>query len=285
MPLTGVLPVGIFPLWKPYYSGGGKTLRIIHCLMALAVTFPVPVSGVSAGTDAPCRLVDAPTAGILRPRQYLIETQLFDGGGIVQRALVGLNSYVSAGVSYGGSGMIGSQRVIWQPHAGIDLRVRLIEESVKVPALVLGFDTQGDGPYLPGPGLNRFRYKSRGVYLAMSRNYRFFGDFGVHGGANYSLEKDDGDFDPSFWVGFDKDFGDRFDLRAEYDFASNNGDGGRLTVRHGFLNAALVGHLSKRFALEFDLRNLLRSDHRDAIGMVSDPQPSRELRIFYTGTF
>lgn len=257
-------------------------MRIISVSIALVCA----LCGVVSGEEVPVRLVDTPTAGVLSPGCYLLETQLFDGGGIVQRALVGVNRYVSLGVSWGGSGVLGSNPVVWQPHAGLDFRVRLVEETMTVPAVSLGFDTQGSGPYFPGPDLNRFRYKSRGVYLAVSRNYRFYGYFGVHGGVNYSLENGDGDFDPSFWAGFDKDFGSRLDLRAEYDFASNTGAGGRLTVNRGYLNTAIIGHVSKRFALELDLRNLLRSGQREADGTVTaDPQPSRELRFSYTGTF
>ncbi len=174
---------------------------------ALILALLVLPARVSADGDAPCRLVDTPTAGVLLYRQYSLESQLFDGGGLVQRVSVGLNRYVSAGFSWGGSNIIGAERVVWQPHVGIQARIRLAEETMHTPALAFGFDSQGEGPWLGGENRDRFRNKSRGVYLVLSRNYRLLGNLGFHGGANYSLETGDGDNDPSFWAGFDKDRG------------------------------------------------------------------------------
>ncbi|MHB9030743.1 MAG: hypothetical protein ACYC9O_18400, partial [Candidatus Latescibacterota bacterium] len=100
--------------------------------------FSIPIllfpSGKVLGADVPCRLVDTPTAGSLAAREYLLESQIFDSGGVVQRALFGLNDYVNIGASYGGSHIIGSERVTWQPHVGFQIRVRLIEETLRGPA-------------------------------------------------------------------------------------------------------------------------------------------------------
>ena len=54
----------------------------------------------------------------------------------------------------------------------------------------------------------------------MSRNYNLLGDLGFHGGVNYSFETDDGDKDPSFWVGFDKSIIQALTVCCEYDFAT-----------------------------------------------------------------
>ncbi len=105
----------------------------------------------------PTRLVIAPTAGSLPSRAYTLETQLFDGGGVVQRITLGLTELVNIGVSFSGSNIIGSSRVVWQPHAGFQIRVRVIEESMMNPAIFLGFDSQGDGKYISGKSLNRFQ--------------------------------------------------------------------------------------------------------------------------------
>ncbi len=258
----------------------------IRRVLAIFACAFLSIPACALGVDAPCRLVDTPTAGSLSSRQYLLESQLFDGGGLVQRVLFGLNSYVNVGLSYGGSNIVGSERVAWQPHVGFQVRVRLIEESPRSPALSLGFDSQGEGPFLRGERLNRFRDKSRGVYLALSRNYRFFGNLGFHGGVNYSLETDDEDIDPSFWVGFDKSLGSGIDLCGEYDFAVNDDAPHSMTGDRGRLNTAVKWRFGKGFVLELDIRNLLRADRRDPSGSVqSTPEPSRELRFYYSGTF
>jgi hypothetical protein len=243
-------------------------------------------SGTTFGADAPCRLIDTPTAGSLSAREFLYESQVFDGGGVVQRALFGLTDYVNIGVSYGGSNIVGSERVTWQPHIGFQFRVRLIEETMRGPALAFGFDSQGEGPFLPGEKLDRFRHKSRGIYLVLSRNYRFLGNLGFHGGINYSLETDDGDIDPSFWAGFDKNLGKHFDFRGEYDFAVNDGRKHSMVADRGYLNAMVIWRFGKGFGLEFDLRNILRSGRRESTGeLTENPEPSRELRFSYSGIF
>lgn len=258
----------------------------VRLFFAFALAFLVLTGYSSADEDAPRRLVDAPTAGTLLFRQYSLESQMFDGGGLTQRVSVGLNRYVTAGFSWGGSNIIGAERVVWQPHVGIQVRVRLAEETMRTPAFAIGFDSQGEGPWLPGTDLNRFRNKSRGVYAVLSRNYRFFGNLGFHGGANYSLETDDGDYDPSFWAGFDKDLGEFFDICGEYDFATNDNERRHMTANHGYLNTAIKWHFGKIFALEFDLRNILRNPRKDFDGITVDhPEPSREVRFSYTSMF
>ena len=135
---------------------------------------------------------------------------MFDGGGVSQRVVFGLFNYVNIGASFSGSDIIGSGKVNWQPHAGFQASVRVVEESMYNPAVSIGFDSQGQGPYIRGEKMNRFLNKSRGFYAVVSRNYNLLGNLGLHGGANYSPEDSDGDHDPSFWAGLDKDLGTKF---------------------------------------------------------------------------
>jgi hypothetical protein len=257
----------------------------VSYLVATILLAVLPAAGY-ADSDAPCRLVDSPTAGSPAPREFVLESHLHDGGGLVQRALVGISRYAAIGLSYGGANIIGSERVSWQPHIGVQARVRLIEESMASPAVSLGFDSQGGGPFLRGEKLNRYRYKSKGVYLVVSRNYRFFGNMGVHGGVNWSPETSDGDSDPSFWAGFDKNIGPAIELCGEYDFATNENKTGRMNAGHGYLNSAVKWRFGKSFSLEFDLRNILHVEQKGPSGaVVKNPHTSRELRFSYSGAF
>ena len=241
---------------------------------------------IHAQNIVPRRLVSAPTAGSLSSRTYFLETHLFDGGGVTQRIGIGITNFVDIGVSYSGSNIIGSRKVIWQPYAGAQIRIRIIEESMRSPAFSIGFDSQGEGAYIPGEKLNRFRVKSRGAYLVMSRNYRMLGDLGMHTGVNYSFEDNDGDRDPSFWIGIDKTIGNRVELCCEYDFATNDNKDKSITLGRGYLNSAVKLTLSGAFTLEFDLQNILRNAKKDLTGHSQDrPEPSRELRIIYHARF
>jgi hypothetical protein len=254
-------------------------------LITVFFIFTAPFLLLAQGV-APRRLVSAPTAGTLSSRTYFLETHLFDGGGVTQHFGIGITNFVDIGVAYSGSNIIGSRKVVWQPHVGAQIRIRIVEESMSTPAFAIGFDSQGEGAYIPGKKLNRFRVKSRGAYLVMSRNYRMLGDFGLHAGANYSLEDDDGDKDPSFWVGLDKSIGNRIEVCCEYDFATNDNKDNSITSNRGYLNSSVRLTLSGAFTLECDLQNILRNTKRDLTGHSQDkPEPSRELRIIYHARF
>ena len=230
----------------------------------------------------PVRLVDMPTAGTLPSKTLLLESNLYDGGGLVQTFTYGISGLINIGCSYGGTGVIGAGRVTWQPHVALQARIRLIEESLHAPALAIGFDSQGFGPYAREGGNNRFRTKSRGAYVAVSRNYRMLGDFGLHGGANYSLETDDGDEDPSFWFGLDKSIGNQVEIACEYDFATNDNEDSSMTANRGYLNGVVRWRFGNGFAIELDVRNILRNAKKDVTGFLNErPEPSRELRFTY----
>lgn len=234
----------------------------------------------------PNRLVIAPTAGSLPSKTYMLETHLFDGGGVEQRISVGLTELVDVGISYSGSNIIGSNSIVWQPHVGAQIRIRIIEESMRNPGFSIGFDSQGDGQYIPGKDMNRFRIKSKGAYLVISRNYRMLGDLGVHGGVNYSFEDDDGDRDPSFWIGIDKNIGSSIEICCEYDFATNDNENKSITSDRGYLNSAVKLNINDTFTLEFDLQNILRNSKKDFTGRTNDrPEASRELRFYYSAKF
>ncbi len=247
-----------------------------------AVFFCIALTNAYTQNTASYRLVSAPTAGAVSSRTFAIETHLFDGGGVTERVRFGLTDYVTIGVSYSGSNIIGSQRVVWQPHAGAQIQIRIVEESMVSPAFALGFDSQGTGAYIPGENLDRFRSKSKGAYIVMSRNYSLLGDLGLHAGANYSFETADGDKDPSFWVGLNKSITGAIELCCEYDFATNDNEDDSITAGRGYLNGAVKINLGGSFTLEFDMQNLLRNEKIDLTGRSDEqPEPSREIRILY----
>ena len=256
---------------------------ILAFFLTAAILVFAGTGSAAAQALQPLRLVSAPTAGTLPAKSYSLETHLFDGGGVAQRISVGVTDLLDIGVSFSGAGIVGSRPVVWQPHAGAQVRVRIIEESMSSPGVALGFDSQGEGQYLPSRG--RFRQKAKGVYLAVSRNYRLLGDIGFHGGVNYSFEDED-DSDPSFWVGIDKSLGPSLDVCGEYDFATNDNDDRSMTANRGYLNAAVRFRLNGVFTLEVNLRNILQNEKALPDGSSSDkPEPARELRFSYNAWF
>ena len=239
--------------------------RLILCLCMAA--------GPAAADRAELtRLVDSPTAGLVNKGHYAADVRLFADGGAIGRLQVGVLKRLSVGASFGGEQLIGSGAVNWFPQVGLAARCRILEEGYTWPALVLGFDSQGVGPYKG----QRYQVKSKGVYLVLSKNYTsMLGELGVHAGANLSREDaDDGDW--SAWLGLDKSL--RFmALFAEYDLGRNNGLQNQ-GVGEGYLNVGGAWVVASQLRVAYYFKNALKSDHFDS-------QAVRELSITYRRKF
>jgi hypothetical protein len=221
------------------------------------------------------RLIDSPTAGMLDKGRFGLDLRLFDGGGALGLMQAGALKRLMIGVSFGGEGLIGTQQVNWYPRAEVAVRYRLIQESVSWPAVVLGYETQGYGPF----SAERYAVKSKGVFAGFSKNYvSSLGQIGMHGGVNLSFEDADGDDDISGWVGLDKSINEELGLVAEYDLAINDDSDRSLGTGRGYLNAGGYWALAPSLRVGFLARNLLGNG-------PGNPKVSRELSLRYSEDF
>jgi len=191
-------------------------------------------------------LVDTPTAGILQKGEVQVSAKIYRDNGILIGSSVGIFPRFMFGISYGGENIVGNDTPNWHERVEVNAKYRILDESPKVPAIVLGFDTQGQGVF--HKSLKRFDVKSKGFYLAASRNYLLYGNLGLHLGTNYSLENKDGQENLNFFAGIDKSIGDNLTLLVDYDVALNdkkakvdglNEDGFWHRRGNGYLNLAL----------------------------------------------
>lgn len=220
-------------------------------------------------------LIDKPTAGMLKRSQYKIGTNFYQQGGLLVDVEVGLLNRFSFGISYGGSGVIGSTKVEMNKWPGVKAKLRLIEEGTVVPAVAFGFDSQGKGPWVDST--SRYAFKSPGFYAAASKNYQMLGNFSIHGGINYSLERDDGDKDLNFFIGAEKSIGEIVSFLLEYDFAINDSDTRSLGLGKGYLNLGLRLSAGEGFVLGFDYKDILANQESTTYGV-------RALQIDFIGS-
>ncbi len=223
----------------------------------------------TAGTDAKFEyrsLIDLPTAGVLEKGYVGVSMDVLPLGVVISKIEVGVFENLSFGISYGGTNIIGTGKIDWYKLPGVNIRGRILDESVAIPALTLGFDSQGKGIYFDST--DRFEIKSPGFFATVSKNFEFFGYLSVHGIVNYSLERDDGDKDLNFGIGVEKTIGGKFSLVAEYDFAINDNHGGAIGDGNGYLNMGVRWSVADGFTIGVDLRDLLdnkkfNSNHAD----------------------
>jgi hypothetical protein len=199
-------------------------------------------------------LIDMPTAGILEKGFVGASTDILPFGTVIARLEVGAFDDISFGISYGGGNLIGAGNPDWYKLPGVNIRLRLFEESLLMPSLTFGFDSQGKGEYFDSS--SRYEIKSPGFYTALSKNFAFLGYLSLHGTFNYSLETEDGDNFINFRAGVEKTLGSSLSVLAEYDFAFNDnaeifGNG------NGYLNLGVRLTMGEGFTLGLDLRDLL----------------------------
>lgn len=246
-------------------------------LMLAALLAGGPAHGQEEGAAGVelVRLIDSPTAGLIAKGSFGVDLRFFPNGGVLGQLNAGALDRLIIGLSFGGEQIIGAQDVEWYPRVEPTIRYRLIEENDALPALAIGYETQGYGTY----GAGRYRIKSKGVFMAASKNYTSaLGQFGLHGGLNLSREGRDADGDLSGWVGLDKSINEELGVVAEYDLGLDDNSRAAIGSGEGYLNAGVHWNAVESLSLGFLLKNILGNGD-------DDPQMSRELSVRYTETF
>ncbi|MBD3373926.1 hypothetical protein GF406_02725 [candidate division KSB1 bacterium] len=256
---------------------------------------PVPVV-VHSYMNKPVELIDMPTAGILRAGDLQVRLRFYEQGSLIGRLSAGISDRLMFGVSFGGEHIIGGEQIQWQEKPGIHFIYRLVEESLLMPAIVLGIDTQGYGKYwreedyrdpaFPNQPvevnaaqypLNRFSFKSRGFYSVVSKGYQSIRQIGLHAGINYSLDTNDNDKGLNVFMGANIELIPNLALIGEYDFALNDDRIKYMNNGRGYLNAGLRWAITPGMSIEYDLKNII-DNNDERMGL------RRIVRIVYHGS-
>lgn len=231
-----------------------KLFIFLFCFLNFSILFPQGSSGIDAKYEYRS-LVDLPTAGVIEKGYVGVSIDVMPLGVLISKIEVGVFENFSFGISYGGSNIIGRGKITGYKLPGINVRARVLNESEALPAVVLGFDSQGKGEF--DKALNRYQIKSPGFFAAVSKNFDFYGYLSIHGMINYSLERDDADKDINLGFGVEKTLGPKVSLVGEYDFAINDNTGNSLGDGTGYLNIGLRWSLGDGLTLGLNLRDLL----------------------------
>lgn len=224
----------------------------------------------------PLSLVDCPTSGTLPRGSFLTSLYSYNNGGLLGTIQVGISDRIMFGISYGGTNIIGTGPVEWNPQVGVNARYRAIDETPGMAAVSVGYDGQGRGAY--SDSLGRYLEKSKGAYVVLSKSFNFLGYMALHGGLNYSFEHKDGDKDLDGFIGIEKGINEELSLYAEYDLAMNDNGSRSIGDGKGYLNAGFKWSFQGKLQIDFVWKNILRNNSLR-------PYSSREIRLSYIEYF
>jgi len=217
-------------------------------------------------------IVDAPTAGILQKGETDIFTELYKDNGLLLGVRVSVVERLMFGVSYGAENIVGNEEPEWHDQVEFYFKWRVMDEKPKIPALALGYDSQGHGRFYEeqdstGATIRRYDIKSKGFFIVGSMNFNFLGNLGLHLGGNYSMEDDNDGSHVNVYTGLDKTLGDIAVLSVEYDLAINENENWLETITdeqveyfdRGYLNAGLGVYFSQNLYLQVKFNDLLKT--------------------------
>lgn len=253
--------------------------------LLLAALLPILLFAppVAAQEEDPVDLIHIPTATLLPRASYDTGLRIFAGGGLLARVRVGFRESILFGFSFGGTNVLGTGAPDWNPRVEFLIRGLLLRESLIGPAVAIGYNSQGYGYYQEE--VNRYQVKSRGFYAVASKHFLFLGTLGLHGGLNYSLERDDDDEELNVFFGAVKSIHPAMDVLVEYDLAANDNDNNDLFGEgKGYLSAALLWRLTESLGFQVDFQNLLENGEKG--NLERDPGKwSREIQVVYREYF
>lgn len=277
------------------------TRSLQHSRALLIIAMLLAGGEAVAQVPPPTVLVTIPTAGTLARGEYEVELLMQRGGGILGRLAVGFSDRFTIGMSYGVSSFIGDDQIglnRLMPEA--QLKYRLYDETVSMPAITIGLDSQGRGNFWRQDiGIDstsgeysikmaRYDVKAIGAYLVISKNWNILGNFGSHVGISKNfIEQDASDDDFNFFFGFDKEFSPSVIGFIEFNAALDDNENDdsdihdlKLTVGQGagYLNAGLRLTMAPGLYMEFDFNDILVNK-----GTVSSF--SRELKVNFLTYF
>ena len=221
-------------------------------------------------------IVNMPNAGVLPKSSFSFTSNIFENSGILMELNTSPFNSFNLGISYGGMNILSNREIVWQNLPGILIKLRIIDETLQFPAIVIGFNSQGRGSYIPE--LKRFQNQSPGFYFSVSKFYTWkIGAIGFHGGLNYSLEPSTSNRLPNFYGGIEQNIGNRGSVNIEYN-ATLDEKPGLVMDKKGLLNLSFRYAFTQNMTIEFQFIDILKN-------MKGNQGALRRLGIEYVDSF
>jgi len=220
-------------------------------------------------------IVDMPTAGVIPKYTYSAIAVLSGNDGIMTEISASPFTNVNLGISFGGSYLLGANKAEWQRLPGFHLRVRLLDEKINLPAILLGFSSQGRGSY--SNKSNTYQSISPGFFLAFSKNYYWIlGNLALHGGINYTLEPEPESHIPNLYFGFEQSVANNLAVNMELNPNTISNKISNYTDKALF-NTCIRWSVIPQFTVELHFRDILLNNGNNS--------PWRGIALEYINSF
>ncbi len=204
-------------------------------------------------------IIDMPNAGMLYKASYSTSTKFIDGGGLLVDFTTAPFDFLNIGVSYSVSGLIGAGGIkVHQKYPGFNVKARILDERLTIPAIAVGFYSQGNGLYYDDTASERFSQLSPGFYVAASKSFIWdLGEVSVHAGVNYCIDTKE-DAGINIYAGIEHTLGKYFSLLCE--FNPNFNDDNKVIPNSKFkFNTAVRASVSDNITFELQFRDIFTS--------------------------
>lgn len=201
------------------------------------------------------RIVDLPHCGMLPNKHLGIDFHFIKNGSFLINGEYSFLNFINAGLSLGANNLVGDDELVIQKYPGVNLKFRLFDETMKLPAVALGFSNQGFSGYLDNS--DRFNVLSPGIYLVFSKSFNWkLGYIASHLGINYSFENDESKRKPNIYLGFEQSISKNISANLEYNFQLDESEN-KLYDNKGLLNLSLRAAILNGMTIELQLKDIL----------------------------
>ncbi|HDM43207.1 MAG TPA: hypothetical protein ENG29_02315 [Firmicutes bacterium] len=214
------------------------------------------------------RVIDSPTAWTKGRGEYEIYIRFLP---FIIGGELGLSDFLTLGISYGGSNVIGYGSPDWNPRPAFLVKAQLTQGGAVFPAIAIGYDDQGWGPYHDEINpykrkkdnveehYNRYQYKSKGIFCVFTQEFSFLGVASVHFGVNYAITERSDDRSINVYAALEKSITPDFYVLCDYDPGWNDNNDYALGGNKGYLDLGIRWRISKEFNIEAYAMNLLQN--------------------------
>ncbi|MGQ9705779.1 MAG: hypothetical protein ACUVWP_02080 [bacterium] len=242
-------------------------MRFLYIFILLVIVFFEVFAGdryIPYGED---RVIDSPTAWTKGKGEYEIYLRFLP---FIIGGEIGMSDFLTLGISYGGSNVIGYGKPNWNPRPGFLVKAQITQGGAIIPAIAFGYDDQGWGPYYEynpiilekggtKEAYNRYQYKSKGFFLVFSQEFKFLGVTSIHFGLNYAITERKDDKTLNMYLALEKSITPDIYFLAEYDPGFNDNNILSLGECKGFLDIGARWKVSKEFSLEVYASNIFKN--------------------------